>query len=84
MSLPEFGGIEHNTTRAQRAGPWEYDLVLSDSEGGIGRLLELGARRAEEALYSALSPEFFEAHAVEKEVDVFFYGSSNEFRRRMR
>ena len=48
------------------ADPWEYDLVLSNSEGGIGRLLELGARRAE-ALYWGADPEFFAPQDVEKE-----------------
>jgi spore maturation protein CgeB len=62
------------------ADPWEYDLVLSNSEGGIGRLLELGARRAETLFWGA-DPEFFAPQAVEKDVDVFFYGYGDKFRR---
>ena len=46
MSLPEFGGMDTGFNPYHGADPWEYDLVLSNSEGGIGRLLELGARRA--------------------------------------
>ena len=62
------------------AEPSEYDLVLSNSEGGIPRLLELGARRAE-PLFWAADPELFAPLAVEKEHDVFFYGYGDKFRR---
>jgi spore maturation protein CgeB len=62
------------------ADPSEYDLVVSNSEGGLPRLLELGARRAE-AVYWAADPEFFAPQAVEKDVDVFFYGYGDKFRR---
>jgi spore maturation protein CgeB len=62
------------------ADPSEYDLLLSNSEGGIPRLLELGARRAE-ALFWAADPEFFSPQPVDKDVDVFFYGYGDKFRR---
>jgi spore maturation protein CgeB len=62
------------------ADPSEYDVVLSNSEGGLERLLELGARRAE-ALFWAADPEFFSPLPVEKEHDVFFYGYGDKFRR---
>ena len=42
------------------ADPSEYDLVVSNSEGGLGRLLELGARRAEAVFWGA-DPELFRA-----------------------
>ena len=80
MSLPEFGGMDTGFNPYHGADPWEYDLVLSNSEGGIGRLLELGARRAE-ALYWGADPEFFSPQPVDKEVDVFFYGYGDKFRR---
>ena len=80
MSLPEFGGMDTGFNHYHGADPWEYDLVLSNSEGGIGRLLELGARRAE-ALFWGADPEFFAPQPVEKEVDVFFYGYGDKFRR---
>jgi glycosyltransferase involved in cell wall biosynthesis len=80
MSLPEFGGMDTGFNPYHGADPWEYDLVLSNSEGGIPRLLELGARRAE-ALFWAADPEFFAPQPVEKEVDVFFYGYGDKFRR---
>ena len=47
MSLPEFGGHDTGFNYYFGADPSEYDLVLSNSEGGLPRLLELGARRAE-------------------------------------
>jgi hypothetical protein len=80
MSLPEFGGMDTGFNPYHGADPWEYDLVLSNSEGGLARLRELGARRAE-ALYWAADPEFFSPQPVEKEVDVFFYGYGDKFRR---
>jgi spore maturation protein CgeB len=79
MSLPEFGGMDTGFNYYHGADPSEYDLVLSNSDGGIPRLLELGARRAE-AVYWAADPEFFAPQQVEKEVDVFFYGYGDKFR----
>src|SRR5919202_547542 len=53
--------------------PSEYDLVVSNSEGGLERLRELGARRAEAVFWGA-DPELFQPLAVERRCDVFFYG----------
>jgi spore maturation protein CgeB len=80
MSLPEYGGMDTGFNPYHGADPAEYDLLLSNSEGGIPRLLELGARRAE-ALFWAADPEFFAPQPVEKELDVFFYGYGDKFRR---
>jgi len=80
MSFPEYGGMDTGFNPYHGADSWEYDLVLSNSEGGTSRLLELGARRAE-ALYWGADPEFFAPQPVEKEVDVFFYGYGDKFRR---
>src|SRR5579864_9308395 len=79
MSLPEHGGMDTGFNYYHGANPGEYDLVLSNSEGGLERLLELGARRAQ-AVFWAADPEFFSPQPVEKEVDVFFYGHSDKFR----
>jgi hypothetical protein len=73
MSLPEFGGMDTGFNYYHGADPSEYDLVLSNSQGAIDRLLELGARRAE-AVFWAADPEFFAPQAVDKTMDVFFYG----------
>jgi glycosyltransferase involved in cell wall biosynthesis len=80
MSLPEFGGMDTGFNYYHGADPSEYDLVVSNSEGGLPRLLELGARRAEAVFWGA-DPEFFAPRPVEKEADVFFYGYGDKFRR---
>ena len=80
MSLPEFGGMDTGFNYYHGADPSEYDLVLSNSEGGLDRLRELGARNAE-AVFWAADPEVFSPAPVDKEVDVFFYGYGDKFRR---
>jgi hypothetical protein len=80
MSLPEFGGMDTGFNYYYGADPGEYDLVVSNSDGGLDRLRELGARRAE-AVYWAADPELFKPLPVEKEQDVFFYGYGDKFRR---
>ena len=54
--------------------------MVSNSEGGLERLLAMGARRAEAVFWGA-DPEFFSPLPVEKETDVFFYGYGDKFRR---
>jgi Glycosyl transferases group 1 len=80
MSLPEFGGMDTGFNYYHGADPSEYDLLLSNSEGGLERLRELGARRAE-AVFWAADPAFFAPRPVEKEIDVLFYGYGDKFRR---
>src|SRR6266545_508609 len=80
MSLPEFGGMDTGFNYYHGADPGEYDVVVSNSEGGLERLLELGARCAE-AVFWAADPELFSPRPVEKEHDVFFYGYGDKFRR---
>jgi len=80
MSLPEFGGMDTGFNIYHGADPSEYDLVVSNSEGGLGRLRELGARRAEAVFWGA-DPELFAPLPVEKERDIFFYGYGDKFRR---
>jgi hypothetical protein len=80
MSFPEFGGMDTGFNYYHGADPSEYDLVLSNSEGGLSRLLELGARRAEAVFWGA-DPEFFSPQPVDKDYDVFFYGYGDKFRR---
>src|SRR5205823_969078 len=53
---------------------------VSNSEGGLDRLRELGARRAEAVFWGA-DPELFHPLPVDKEMDVFFYGYGDKFRR---
>jgi spore maturation protein CgeB len=80
MSLPQFGGMDAGFNYYHGADPGEYDLVISNSEGGLDGLLALGARRAE-AIFWGADPEFFSPQPVEKETDVFFYGHGDKFRR---
>ena len=80
MSLPEFGGMDTGFNWYHQADPSEYDLVVSNSEGGLERLRELGARRAEAVFWGA-DPDFFAPRDVEKQMDVFFYGYGDKFRR---
>jgi glycosyltransferase involved in cell wall biosynthesis len=80
LSLPEFGGAEESFNMYRGADPGEYDLVISNSEGGGARLLELGAKR-HEPLFFAADPELFRPLPVAKETDVFFYGYGDRFRR---
>ena len=80
MSLPQFGGMDTGFNYYHGADPSEYDLVISNSEGGLEGLLELGARRAEAVFWGA-DPEFFSPQPVGKETDVFFYGYGDKFRR---
>ena len=80
MSLPEFGGMDTGFNWYHDADPSEYDLLISNSEGGLDRLRELGARRAEAVFWGA-DPEFFAPHQVDKEMDLLFYGYGDKFRR---
>jgi spore maturation protein CgeB len=79
MSLPEFGGMDTGFNYYHGADPSEYDLVVSNSEGGLERLRELGARRAEAVFWGA-DPELFRPLPVEKTADVYFYGYGEKFR----
>jgi len=79
MSLPEFGGMDTGFNYYHGADPSEYDLVVSNSEGGLERLRELGARRAE-AVFWAADPNLFRPLPVEKTADVYFYGYGAKFR----
>jgi len=81
MSLPDYGGTDTSGFNYYLgADPGEYDLVVGNSEGALDRLRELGARRAE-VVHWAADPELFRPHDVAKEMDVFFYGHSDKFRR---
>jgi spore maturation protein CgeB len=80
MSLPEFGGMDTGFNWYHQADPSEYDLVVSNSEGGLERLREMGARETAAVFWGA-DPDFFAPQDVAKEMDVFFYGYGDKFRR---
>src|SRR5258706_6454066 len=53
MSLPEFGGMDTGFNWYHQADPSEYDLLVSNSEGGLERLREMGARRGGAGFWAA-------------------------------
>jgi glycosyltransferase involved in cell wall biosynthesis len=79
MSLPEYGGMDTGFNMYHGADPSEYDVVVSNSEGGLERLRELGAKRAEAVFWGA-DPELFAPLPVPKETDILFYGYGSKFR----
>jgi len=79
-SLPQFGGMDTGFNWYHGADPSEYDLIISNSEGGLEQLRALGARRAEAVFWGA-DPDLFAPRPVKKSLDVFFYGYGDKFRR---
>jgi hypothetical protein len=79
MSLPEFGGMDTGFNWYHDADPSEYDLLVSNSEGGLERLREMGARETAAVFWGA-DPDFFAPQPVAKDMDVFFYGYGDKFR----
>ena len=80
MSLPEFGGMDTGFNYYHGADPSEYDVVLSNSEGGArpsARARRSPRRDGVLGRGSGAVP----AGAVDKEYDVFFYGYGDKFRR---
>jgi len=73
MSLPEFGGMDTGFNYYHGADPSEYDLVVSNSEGGLDRLLELGVQQAEAVFWTARHA-LFHSPAVERACDVVSAG----------
>ncbi|MHB8628741.1 MAG: CgeB family protein [Aggregatilineales bacterium] len=78
-SLPEFAGFASGFKIYQGADLAEYAGFISNSLGGIGSLLKMGARRAD-ALYYGADPDVFAPIDVPQDVDVFFYGHTREYR----
>jgi glycosyltransferase involved in cell wall biosynthesis len=79
-SLPEYGGMDTGFNSYPGGDPSEYDLILSNSEGGLPRLRQLGARRAE-VLFWGADPDVFFPLSMKTQHDVFFYGYGDKFRR---
>src|SRR5262249_5715399 len=74
------GGMDSGFDICEGADPSEYGVVVANAEGGLGRLREMGAKRAE-ALFLGADPELFAPLPVEKEHDIFFYAYGDKFRR---
>ena len=78
-SLPQSQGFASGFRIYQEADLSEFDLVLSNSKGGMSDLLQLGARRVD-VLYYGVDPDVFRQMDLEKDIDVFFYGHGQEYR----
>ena len=78
-SLPQFVGFHTGFRIYQGADLDEYAGVLSNSKGGVGELLRLGAREVD-VLYYAADPSMFAPESVAQDIDVFFYGLGREYR----
>jgi spore maturation protein CgeB len=78
-SLPEFAGFATGFKIYQDADLSEYAGFISNSLGGLGSLLKMGARRAD-VLYYGADPDIFSPVDVPQDVDVFFYGHTREYR----
>lgn len=79
-SLPTAQGFATGFKIYHGADLGEYDLILSNSSGGLDALRKLGARAARE-FYYAVDPEIFAPIPATKDIDVFFYGHTAEYRR---
>jgi glycosyltransferase involved in cell wall biosynthesis len=79
-SLPKFAGFASGFKIYQGADPAEYDLLLSNSQGGCEELRKMGARDVR-VLYYAADPEVYGPLELSQDIDVFFYGHTTEYRR---
>jgi hypothetical protein len=78
-SLPAYQGFASGFRIYDDADLSEFDVVLSNSEGGIQSLRDMGAR-AVETLHYAADPDLYMPLGVAQDVDVFFYGHTAEYR----
>lgn len=78
-SLPHLQGYATGFRIYQGANVAEFDAVLSNSLGGVDAIRTLGAR-ATHILYYAADPQIYQRLAVPEDIDVFFYGTSAEYR----
>ena len=78
-SLPRFGGFASGFKIYENADLTEYAGFMCNSEGGMGDLLEMGAKRVE-AVHWGVDPDLYAPLDMEQDRDVFFYGFGSEFR----
>jgi hypothetical protein len=78
-SLPSFAGFSSGFKIYYGADVREYTAFISNSQGGMAALREMGAR-AVHALYYAADPDIFSPIEVAQDIDVFFYGHTREYR----
>jgi hypothetical protein len=78
-SLPDYQGFATGFRIYPGADLAEFDAVLSNSKGGQDSLRRMGAR-ATHVLYYAADPQIYRAVSVPQDIDVFFYGTTAEYR----
>jgi hypothetical protein len=78
-SLPGHQGFATGFRIYPGADLTEFDAVLSNSKGGVDALRSMGAR-ATHVLYYAADPLIYQAVPISQDIDIFFYGSTTEYR----
>lgn len=78
-SLPAYAGFSSGFKIYQGANLAEYAGFISNSSGGAETLREMGARRVH-VLYYGADADVFSPIDVSKDIDVFFYGHTREYR----
>ena len=81
MSLPEFGGMDTGFNWYHDADPSEYDLAALELRGRVRAAARARVRGAPRPCSGAPIPTSSRPRPVDKEVDVFFYGYGDKFRR---
>jgi hypothetical protein len=79
MSLPAFGGYASGVRGYDGADLAEYEAVITNSEGVVGEVLSMGARRAL-TLHFAADPDLFAPIDRAQDVDLFCYAYGSEQR----
>jgi glycosyltransferase involved in cell wall biosynthesis len=78
-SLPTHAGFSTGFKIYQHADLTEYSGFISNSQGGMGALKDMGAK-AVHTLYYGADPDVFSPLEVPQDIDVFFYGHTREYR----
>jgi glycosyltransferase involved in cell wall biosynthesis len=80
-SLPGFQGFATGFRIYQDADLNEYDLFLGNSIGGVEELKKMGAKIASPLIWGVDPVAFSPLTVANQDIDVFFYGSTSEYRR---
>jgi hypothetical protein len=80
-SLPGFQGFATGFRIYHDADLSEYDLFIGNSIGGVAELLKLGVKKALTLIWGVDPGAFSPLPGVKQDIDVFFNGSTSEYRR---
>jgi len=78
-SLPGFSSTRLAFNWYAGADLTEYDALISNSEGAIPKLENMGAHNVY-AVHFGIDPSVYRPISAKKDLDVFFYGQGAEFR----